>query len=89
MHFLKKGQKIRAWVDPPPHLGNARKKTCFFSLRPSLRSKLSKKMFKSIDYINIIKELLQGNLSPQIARSFSSTGLLLFHGDHDADDNPS
>ena len=46
-------------------------------------------MFKSIDYTNIIKELLQGNLSPQISRSFSSTGLLLFKGDHDADDNPS
>ena len=30
MHFLKKGQKIRAWVDPPPPLsGNARKKTFF------------------------------------------------------------
>ena len=35
MYFLKKGQKIRAWVEPPPHSGNARKKT-FFSLRPSL-----------------------------------------------------
>ena len=31
MHFLKKGQKIREWVDPPPHSGNARKKT-FFSI---------------------------------------------------------
>ena len=30
MHFLKKGQKIRALVDPPPHSGNARKKTFFF-----------------------------------------------------------
>ena len=30
MHFLKKGRKIRAWVDPPPHSGNARKKTFFF-----------------------------------------------------------
>ena len=30
MDFLKKGQKIRAWVDPPPHSGNARKKTFFF-----------------------------------------------------------
>ena len=29
VHFLKKGQKIRAWVDP--HSGNARKKT-FFSI---------------------------------------------------------
>ena len=36
MHFLKKGQKIRAWVDPPPHSGNARKKTFFFSLMSSL-----------------------------------------------------
>ena len=31
MHSLKKGQKIRAWVDPPPHSGNARKKTFFFN----------------------------------------------------------
>ena len=32
MHFLKKGQKIRAGVDPsPPYSGNARKKT-FFSI---------------------------------------------------------
>ena len=30
MHFLKEGQKIRAWVDPPPHSGNAQKKTFFF-----------------------------------------------------------
>ena len=30
-HGGKKGQKIRAWVDPPPlHSGNARKKTFFF-----------------------------------------------------------
>ena len=27
----KRGQKIRAWVDPPPYSGNARKKT-FFSI---------------------------------------------------------
>ena len=31
MHFLKEGQKIRAWVDPPPHSGNAQKKA-FFSI---------------------------------------------------------
>ena len=32
-HFLKEGQKIRAWVDPPPpYSGNARKKTFFFSM---------------------------------------------------------
>ena len=30
MHFQKEGQKIRAWVDPPHHSGNARKKTFFF-----------------------------------------------------------
>ena len=30
-HGGKKGQKIRAWVDPPPlHSGNAQKKTFFF-----------------------------------------------------------
>ena len=27
--WWKKGQKIRAWVTPPPFSGNARKKTCF------------------------------------------------------------
>ena len=37
MHFLKKGQKIRAWLDPPlPNSGNARKKTFFFLLMSSL-----------------------------------------------------
>ena len=30
-HGGKKGQKIRAGVSPPPFLGNARKKTFFFS----------------------------------------------------------
>ena len=31
MHFLKKGQKIWAWVHPPtPHSGKTRKKTFFF-----------------------------------------------------------
>ena len=34
-HGGKKGQKIRAWVDPPPppplHSGNAQKKTFFFN----------------------------------------------------------
>ena len=30
INFLKKGQKIRALVDPPPHSDNARKKTFFF-----------------------------------------------------------
>ena len=30
-HGGRKGQQIRAWVDPPPlHSGNARKKTFFF-----------------------------------------------------------
>ena len=32
MHFEKEGRKIRAWVDPPPYWGNARKKTFFFSI---------------------------------------------------------
>ena len=37
MDFLKKGQNIRAWVDPPPpYPGNARKKTFFFVLMSSL-----------------------------------------------------
>ena len=29
MHFLKEGRKVWAGVDPPPHSGNARKKTFF------------------------------------------------------------
>ena len=37
MRFLKKGQKIRAWVDPPPHSANAPKKTFFFPLMSPLR----------------------------------------------------
>ena len=28
--LLERGPKIRAWVDPPPYSGNARKKTFFF-----------------------------------------------------------
>ena len=36
MHFLKEGQKIRAWVDPPPLFGQCPKENVFFSLRPSL-----------------------------------------------------
>ena len=36
MHFSKKGQKNWAWVDPPPHLGDARKKTFFFLFMSSL-----------------------------------------------------
>ena len=27
--LLEKGPKFRAWVDPPPHSGKARKKTFF------------------------------------------------------------
>ena len=34
MHFLKKGQQIRAWVDPPPFLGKAPKEKVFFSIDP-------------------------------------------------------
>ena len=38
MHFLKKGQKLRVWVwdnpPPPPHSGNARKKTFFIDVFP-------------------------------------------------------
>ena len=33
MHFLKKGQKIRAWVDPPPpSFGQCPKEKFFFSI---------------------------------------------------------
>ena len=30
MHFLKEGQKIRAWVDPPPLFGQCPKENVFF-----------------------------------------------------------
>ena len=36
MHFLKKGQKIRAWVHPPPSFGQCPKENVFFSLMSSL-----------------------------------------------------
>ena len=29
MHFLKEGQKIRAWVDPPPLFGQCPKENVF------------------------------------------------------------
>ena len=36
MHFSKKGQKIWAWVDPPPLFGQCLKENVFFPLTPSL-----------------------------------------------------
>ena len=39
MHFLKEGQKIRAWVDPPPLFGQCPKENVFFQLTPSLTQK--------------------------------------------------
>ena len=51
MHFLKKGQQIRAWVAPPSHSGNAWKKRFFFPLMSSLirtqktKQKLDKTVF--------------------------------------------
>ena len=35
-HGGKKGQKIRAWVDPPPSFGQCPKENVFFSLMSSL-----------------------------------------------------
>ena len=32
MHFLKKGQKIQAWVDPPPSFGQCPKENVFFPI---------------------------------------------------------
>ena len=32
MHFLKKGQKIRAWVDPPPLIRAMPERKRFFSV---------------------------------------------------------
>ena len=49
MHFLKKGQKIRAWVDPPPLIrAMPERKRFFSSLRPSLMriEKIEKFIFK-------------------------------------------
>ena len=37
-HGGKKGQKIRAWVDPPPSFGQCPKENVFFPLTPSLSS---------------------------------------------------
>ena len=40
MHLLKEGQKIRAWVDPPPPIIRAMpERKRFFALTPSLNSK--------------------------------------------------
>ena len=36
MYLLKEGQKIRAWVDPPPSFGQCQKENVFFALTPSL-----------------------------------------------------
>ena len=36
MHFLKEGQKIRAWVDPPPSFGQCPKENVFFQWISSL-----------------------------------------------------
>ena len=36
MHFLKKGQKIRAWVDPPPLIRAMPERKRFFVLMSSL-----------------------------------------------------
>ena len=36
-HGGKKGQKIRAWVDPPPSFGQCPKENVFFQLTSSLR----------------------------------------------------
>ena len=36
MHFLKKGQKIWAWVDPPPPIQAIPKRKRFFLLMSSL-----------------------------------------------------
>ena len=37
MHFLKEGQKIRAWVDPPPLIRAMPERKRFFQLISSLR----------------------------------------------------
>ena len=39
MHFLKKGQKLRAWVDPPPLIRAMPERKRFFSLKSSLMLK--------------------------------------------------
>ena len=51
MHFLKKGQKIRAWVDPPPSFGQCPKEDIFFSLMSSLRIRF----FFNIFYISFCR----------------------------------
>ena len=57
MHFLKKGQKIRAWVDPPPSFGQCPKENVFFSLRPSLSAtEISKSSFDN-DMIHVMPRI--------------------------------
>ena len=41
MHFLKEGQKIRAWVDPPLLIRAMPEKNVFFQLISSLRPQIS------------------------------------------------
>ena len=54
MHFLQKGQKIRAWVDPPPLIRSMPEKNVFFLLMSSLRTTASQDIFVGFNPLTII-----------------------------------
>ena len=61
MYFLRKGQKIRAWVDPPPSFGQCPKENVFFPLRPSLRhDKKSFDMSKETKNKKVVVKMTEG-----------------------------
>ena len=62
-HGGKKGQKIRAWVDPPPTFGQCPKENVFFSLMSSLTSQKLSMQFQyfraEVDVSDLEKELIE------------------------------
>ena len=50
MHFLKEGQKIRAWVDPPPLFGQCPKENVFFHEKHQLLAYSCKHQHKSSNW---------------------------------------
>ena len=49
-HGGKKGQKIRAWVDPPPTFGQCPKENVFFLLMSSLRRAIKSDFWKNLGF---------------------------------------
>ena len=82
MHFLKEGQKIRAWVEPPPHhSGNARKKT-FFSIDAFPYNDNTAYIVSSAHTANLLlillKQLLSKKFIMQKRDKMCTTGVVLF-----------